>query len=96
MNDHNPCSGLIHSSSPFLVEILTNAFSFAEKLGIPSILTPENVIDFSDEKSILTYISLIYKSFTGLFTFFKIKLLFSFSFFALFIFTTFEFTPSST
>jgi hypothetical protein len=34
-------------------------------MGIPSILTPENVIEFADEKSIMTYVSLLYKTFLG-------------------------------
>ena len=39
------------------------AFEFAEStFSFPCILTPEQVIDFGDEKSILTYLSLIYNA----------------------------------
>ena len=67
-------------TSLFTVDMMEDAFSFAERLGIPSILTPENVIDFSDEKSIMTYISLIYKSFTGSFSLSSLSFFLSFFF----------------
>ncbi len=51
-----------------LEEKMFAAFSFAESsLSIPSILTPEQVIDFGDDKSIMTYLSLLYNAFLGTF-----------------------------
>tara|TARA_R110002050_G_scaffold261356_1_gene401317 strand:- start:151 stop:591 length:441 start_codon:yes stop_codon:yes gene_type:complete len=48
-------------------ERLEDAFTFAENnlKEVPKILTPKDVIDFQDEKSIITYLSLMYKSYKG-------------------------------
>jgi len=59
---------LVHKKDPTLIdlasinkkpprELLVEAFNAAEKLGVPQLLDPEDVLERPDEQSILTYLS---------------------------------------
>lgn len=69
-------NALIHAHRPNLVQMdslrssdaignLRNAFSVAESIGIDSLLDAEDVVEFPDEKSIMTYLYAYYHFFTS-------------------------------
>eukprot|EP00038_Savillea_parva_P028049 m.62925 g.62925 ORF g.62925 m.62925 type:complete len:2331 (+) comp8122_c0_seq1:123-7115(+) len=70
-------NALIHAHRPNLIQFdalrpsdpianLRNAFTVAESIGIDSLLDPEDVVEFPDEKSIMTYLYAYYHYFSSM------------------------------